>query len=165
MVRMGCIPILPVNVTLSSGTFYLFDGHCDGQNGLHTHSAHQRNVCDGVAWCERAFIWSQFTSTCSLRCNICRRNIMLILPYPNCASLFLDMRYSTHYVTYICDQVQYMNSLRESVHIWFPIRNTHTYISGKMSLNGVNTHNQRLNDHKEQSLFRLYNTNTYFIGF
>ena len=34
------------------------DGHCDGHNGLHTHFAHQCNICygdgDGVAWCERA---------------------------------------------------------------------------------------------------------------
>ena len=30
-------------------TFDLFDGHCDGQNWLHTHFARQRNV---VAWCE-----------------------------------------------------------------------------------------------------------------
>ena len=37
------------------GTFDLFDGHCDGQNGLHTHCARQRNVCDGDAWCEQAF--------------------------------------------------------------------------------------------------------------
>ena len=31
----------------------IFDGHCDGQNGLHTHFARQRNVCEGVASCER----------------------------------------------------------------------------------------------------------------
>ena len=35
-------------------SFYLFDRYCDGQNGLHTHFARQRNVCDGVAWYERA---------------------------------------------------------------------------------------------------------------
>ena len=27
----------PHNVTLTGGTFDLFDGHCDRQNGLHTH--------------------------------------------------------------------------------------------------------------------------------
>ena len=39
-----------------------FNGHCDGQNGLHTHFAYQCNVCnvcysdsDEVAWCEQAF--------------------------------------------------------------------------------------------------------------
>ena len=38
-------------------TFDLFDGHCDGQSGLHIHFAHLRNICysdcDGVTWCER----------------------------------------------------------------------------------------------------------------
>ena len=47
-----------ITVTLTIGTFDLFDRHCDGQNGLHTHFAHQCNVCygdcDGVAYCERA---------------------------------------------------------------------------------------------------------------
>ena len=41
------------------GTFDLFDGHCDRQNGLHTHFSHQHNVCycddDGFAWYEWAF--------------------------------------------------------------------------------------------------------------
>ena len=27
------------------GTFDLFDRHCDGQNGLHTHFVRQRNIC------------------------------------------------------------------------------------------------------------------------
>ena len=30
----------------------LFDGHCDGQNGLHTNVSRQRNICNRVAWCE-----------------------------------------------------------------------------------------------------------------
>ena len=45
-------------ITLTGGTFDIFDRRCDGQNGLHTHFAHQHNVCfgdgDGVAWSERA---------------------------------------------------------------------------------------------------------------
>ena len=43
-----------------SGTFDLFDGHCDGQNGLHTHFAHHYGGGDRVAWGELAFkgfIW------------------------------------------------------------------------------------------------------------
>ena len=40
-----------ITVMLTGGTFDLFDVDCDGQNGLHTHFARQRNVCDGVAWC------------------------------------------------------------------------------------------------------------------
>ena len=49
-----------VTVTLTgSSTFHLFEGHCDGQNGLNTHFVHQLNVCygddEGVAWFERAF--------------------------------------------------------------------------------------------------------------
>ena len=44
---------ITVAATLTGGTFDLFDGHCDGQKGLHTHSARERNVCDGVAWCEQ----------------------------------------------------------------------------------------------------------------
>ena len=40
------------------GTFDLFDGDCDGQNRSHSQFSRQRNVCDGVAWCERAFIRS-----------------------------------------------------------------------------------------------------------
>ena len=43
---------------LTGGTFDLFDRHCDGQNGLHTHFAHQRNICDGVVCCEQAFMVS-----------------------------------------------------------------------------------------------------------
>ena len=49
---------IPITVILMGNTFDLFDGHCDGQSGLHTHFARQRNVCygdsDGVAGCERA---------------------------------------------------------------------------------------------------------------
>ena len=29
-------PVVPTS-TLTGGTFDLFNGHCDGQNGLHTH--------------------------------------------------------------------------------------------------------------------------------
>ena len=47
-----------VTITLTGGTFDLFDRICHGQNGFHTYFARQRNVCygdgDGVAWCERA---------------------------------------------------------------------------------------------------------------
>ena len=32
-------------VTLMGGTFDLFDRHCDGQNGLHTHFVRQHNIC------------------------------------------------------------------------------------------------------------------------
>ena len=39
-----------VIITLMGGTFDLFDDHFDGQKGLHTHFARQRNV---VAWCEQ----------------------------------------------------------------------------------------------------------------
>ena len=38
-----------ITATFMGGTFGLFDGHCDGQNGLHTLFAAQRNV---VVWCE-----------------------------------------------------------------------------------------------------------------
>ena len=34
-----------INVMLTGGTFDLFYGNCDGQNGLHTHFTHQRSVC------------------------------------------------------------------------------------------------------------------------
>ena len=45
------------HITLMGGTFNLFDEHCDGQNGLHTHFARQLNrICNGVARCEQAFI-------------------------------------------------------------------------------------------------------------
>ena len=41
---------------LTGDTYDLFDGHCDRQNGLHTHFACQPNVCyddgEGVVWCE-----------------------------------------------------------------------------------------------------------------
>ena len=44
-------------VTLIGGTFDLFDGHCDGQNGLHTHFPYKRYVCysdsDGIVQCEQ----------------------------------------------------------------------------------------------------------------
>ena len=30
---------------LTGSAFDLFDGNCDGQNGLHTHFARQRTVC------------------------------------------------------------------------------------------------------------------------
>ena len=33
-----------INIMLMIGTFDLSDGHCDTQNGLHTHSARQRGV-------------------------------------------------------------------------------------------------------------------------
>ena len=51
-----------VTVTLTGGTFDLFDGHCDRQNGLHTHFACQCNICygDGIAWCARAFGRSRY---------------------------------------------------------------------------------------------------------
>ena len=43
------------HVTLTDGTIDCFDGHCDGQNGLHTHFARQRNeIRNGVARCEEA---------------------------------------------------------------------------------------------------------------
>ena len=50
-----------ITVMLTGGTFDLFDRHCDGQNG-YTPIAHQRNVCDGVVWCERALRlhWAEF---------------------------------------------------------------------------------------------------------
>ena len=38
-----------ITITCIDGTFELFDGHCDGQNGLHTHFAHQHNI---IAWYE-----------------------------------------------------------------------------------------------------------------
>ena len=48
-----------VTVTLTSGTLDLFDGHCDGENSLHSHFGRQRNICyddgDRIAWRERAF--------------------------------------------------------------------------------------------------------------
>ena len=46
---------ITVTVTLTEGSFEVFDGHCDEQNELHTHFACQRNVCngDGVARCEQ----------------------------------------------------------------------------------------------------------------
>ena len=44
-------------ITLMGRTFVLFEGHCDGQNGLRTHLTRERNICygdgDGVTWCER----------------------------------------------------------------------------------------------------------------
>ena len=50
---------ITVTVMLTSGTFDLFDAHCDRQNGLHTHFAHQCNIFygdgDGVTWCEHAW--------------------------------------------------------------------------------------------------------------
>ena len=37
----------------------LENGHCEGQNGLHTHFARQCNICyvdgDGVTWCKWDF--------------------------------------------------------------------------------------------------------------
>ena len=43
-----------VNVMLTGGTFDVFDGNCDGENGLHNHFARQSSVCcDGVAPCEQ----------------------------------------------------------------------------------------------------------------
>ena len=55
-----------VTVTLTGGIFDLFDGHCNGQNGLHSNFAIQRNICygDGVAWCERALRNLFFTFQC-----------------------------------------------------------------------------------------------------
>ena len=44
-----------VIVTLTGGTFDLFDGHCDGQNGLHTHFTHHYGDGDGIDWCEQSF--------------------------------------------------------------------------------------------------------------
>ena len=63
-----------VTVTLAGGTFDLFDGQCDWQNGLHTHFARQHKICDGVASCEwalrlssrREFLMVKFLST---RCS------------------------------------------------------------------------------------------------
>ena len=44
-----------LTVTSMGGTFDVFNGHCDRQNGFHTNFARQRNVCDGVAWCEQSY--------------------------------------------------------------------------------------------------------------
>ena len=43
---------MTVTLTFMGGAFDLFDGHCDGQNRLHTHLSRQHNV---VAWRERTF--------------------------------------------------------------------------------------------------------------
>ena len=55
-----------VTVTLTGGIFDLFNGHCNGQNGLHTNFARQCNICyadgDGVTWCERALRTLRFIS-------------------------------------------------------------------------------------------------------
>ena len=45
-----------VTVTLTGGTFDLFNRQCDGKNGLHSDFAHQRNVFDGVVRCEQTLI-------------------------------------------------------------------------------------------------------------
>ena len=46
-----------ITVALTGGTFDLYDGNCDGQNGLHTHFSHQRyGHGDGVAWREQALM-------------------------------------------------------------------------------------------------------------
>ena len=45
-----------VTVTLTDDTFDLFDRHYDGQNGLHTHFAYQRErIRNGVVRCEQTF--------------------------------------------------------------------------------------------------------------
>ena len=38
---------MSATIILTGGTFDLFDGHCDGQNGLHGHFAYKRKVCYG----------------------------------------------------------------------------------------------------------------------
>ena len=42
-----------VTVTFTGGTFDLFDGQCDRQNGLQPIFARQRNIFDGVVRCEQ----------------------------------------------------------------------------------------------------------------
>ena len=38
---------MTIAIALMSGPFDLFDGHSNKQNGLHTHFAHQCNICYG----------------------------------------------------------------------------------------------------------------------
>ena len=38
---------ITITTILMGSAFDLFDRHCNKQNGLHTHFAHQRNVCYG----------------------------------------------------------------------------------------------------------------------
>ena len=70
-----------ITARLIDGTFDLSDGHCDGQNGLHTHFACQHNVCysdsDEVAWYGRAFMRS--LKAVSAQTSVLIYNIMFLL--------------------------------------------------------------------------------------
>ena len=86
-------------MTLAGGAFYLFDGHCAGQNGLHTHFVHQCNeIRDGVARCEQAFSleysWTVadpgFPWQRSLLQNAKNANLKCILENPNWVKYLLN---------------------------------------------------------------------------
>ena len=72
-----------VTVTLTGGTFDLFERHCDGQNRLHTHFAHHSNICYGdggaVAWRKWAFKQMPRLLPLSLRLTYRHRSVWMDL--------------------------------------------------------------------------------------
>ena len=84
--RWRLFPFILFAVTLMGGTFDLFDGHCDWQNGLQTHFACKCNIAYGVVQCEQTSK-SQSKENCQRPLNFIFRNCSNKSNFPHIFSL------------------------------------------------------------------------------